>query len=192
MQHGTQVTLFSEHERLDFNRLLKNVVLPLGINWVPLNLGEVRHGKLKAAQWKTIFIYIIPLIIPEMLVLDVDNFKATSNRGLILKNVAKLCRCTQIVLAKKYTTADIKEFQVMYDHYNYTSKELFNDSRVLPNHHYALHIPEQMRYWGPLMAVSEFADERLNGMLQKVKTNHRTSEMDGTIMTRHHPGCRRL
>lgn len=176
MQHQTQATLFSERERLDFNNFLQDVVLPSGIDRVPLNLGEARHGKLKASQWKTIFVYLIPLIIPQMLVLDVDDFPKTSNRSLILENVAKLCRCTQIVLAKKHTEADIKEFEFMYNRYNQTSKGLFNDARVLPNHHFALHIPQQMAYWGPLLAVSEFPGERMNGVLQKIKTNHRTSK----------------
>lgn len=123
-----------------------------------------------------------------------------------MENIAKLCRCTQILLARKNTNTYIEEFEKMYNRYNETSKGLFNDSRVLPNHHYALHVPEQMRYWGPLMAVSEFPGERVNGILQNVKTNHRTgqsggwfdagvyvliklsfgilAEMDGTIMTR--------
>lgn len=159
---------------MDFINLLKDVVLPSGIDRVPLNLGEAQHGKLKAAQWKTLFIYVIPLIMPQLLILDVDDFKKTSTRALIVENIAKLCRCTQIVLAKKLTEADIKEFEVMYDRYNTTSKGLFNDSRVLPNHHYALHLPGQMRYYGPLMPVSEFPGERVNGILQNVKTNHRT------------------
>lgn len=176
MQHQTEATLFSERDREDFNQLLKDVVLPSGIDRVPLNLGDAQHGKLKAAQWKTLFIYVIPLIIPELLVLNVDDFKKTSNRLLILENVAKLCRCTQIVLAQKLTEADIEEFRKMYDCYNKTSKGLFNEARVLPNHHFALHYPEQMRYYGPLMAVSEFLGERINGVLQKVKTNHRTSK----------------
>lgn len=176
MQHQTNNTLFSGRDQIDFNRLLKDVVLPSGIDAVPANLGDAQHGKLKAAQWKTIFIYIIPLVIPELLVLDVDDFKKTSSRSLILENIAKLCRCTQISLARKHLEADIQEFESMYNRYNQTSKGLFNDSRVLPNHHYALHVPEQMRYWGPLMAVSEFPGERVNGILQKTKTNHRTSK----------------
>lgn len=100
LQHRTKETLFGEQERLDFINLLKDVVLPSGIDWVPLNLGDAQHGKLKAAQWKTLFVYVIPLIIPQLLVLDVDDFKKTSTRSLIVENIAKLCRCTQIVLAR--------------------------------------------------------------------------------------------
>lgn len=62
----------------------------------------------------------------------------------------------------------------MDDRYNETSIGLFNDTRILPNHHYALHVPDQLRYWGPLMAVSEFSGEHINGLLQKAKTNNCT------------------
>lgn len=75
MQHSTDATLFSGRDRIDFNRLLKDVVLPSGIDPVPANLGDAQHGKLKAAQWKTIFVYIIPLVIPELLVLDVEELQ---------------------------------------------------------------------------------------------------------------------
>ncbi|KAG0152478.1 hypothetical protein CROQUDRAFT_649904 [Cronartium quercuum f. sp. fusiforme G11] len=183
LQLGTVASLFSEREQKDFNRLLAGVILPAGINRLPLNLGDARHGKLKAAQWKSLYIYIIPLIVPELLVLDVEDFKKTSTRATIIENIARLCRCTQIVLMNEHTEADCNEFRSMYNRYNDTSRLLFNDTRILPNHHYALHIPDQLCFWGPLMAISEFAGEWMNGLLQKVKTNHRTNEMDSTILT---------
>ncbi|KAG0141048.1 hypothetical protein CROQUDRAFT_687189 [Cronartium quercuum f. sp. fusiforme G11] len=115
LKHQTDATLFSECDHIDFNNLLKDVIWPSRIDWLPLNLGEAQHGKLKASQWKSLFIYAIPLIIPQLLVLDVDDFKVTSTRALIVENIAKLCRCTQIVLANKHTDADIKEFEAMYN-----------------------------------------------------------------------------
>ncbi|KAG0147418.1 hypothetical protein CROQUDRAFT_656150 [Cronartium quercuum f. sp. fusiforme G11] len=174
LQRGTAASLFSEREWKDFNRLLAGVVLPAGIDRLPLNLGNARHGKLKAAQWKSLYIYIIPLIVPELLVLDIEDFKKTSTRAMIIENIVRLCRCTQIILAKEHTKADCNEFQSMYNRYNDMSKLLFNDTQILPNHHYALHIPDQLRFWGPLMAVSEFAGEWMNGLLQR---------MDSTILT---------
>ena len=115
-----------------------------------------------------------------MLILDVDDFKKTSTWAIIIENIAKLCCCTQIVLANKHTESDCEEFRTMYNRYNETSRGLFNDNRILPNHHYALHVPEQLRYWGPLMAVSEFAGERINGLLQKAKTNNRTCKFSSS------------
>ncbi|KNZ51297.1 hypothetical protein VP01_4006g2 [Puccinia sorghi] len=52
-----------------------------------------------------------------------------------------------------------------------TSVWLFPNLKILPNHHYALHIPQKLGWWGPLMAASNFPGERLIGLLQKCKTN---------------------
>ncbi|EGG09079.1 uncharacterized protein MELLADRAFT_104354 [Melampsora larici-populina 98AG31] len=38
---------------------------------------------------------------------------------------------------------------------------------IRPNHHYALHIPDQMRRWGPLSQVAEFAAEMDRTMLRR-------------------------
>ncbi|KNZ54730.1 hypothetical protein VP01_2872g5 [Puccinia sorghi] len=52
----------------------------------------------------------------------------------------------------------------------------FGMELILPNHHYPLHIPKQLEWWGPLMIVLEFPSERLIGLLQKCKTNANPSE----------------
>lgn len=81
--------------------------------------------------------------------------------------------------------------------------EIFQNVTIRPNHHYALHIPNQIRQWGPLHAVAEFAGEKLIGVLQKIQRNTRLGkcffvsppagqglillcivQMDGTMMPR--------
>ncbi|EGG01463.1 uncharacterized protein MELLADRAFT_111001 [Melampsora larici-populina 98AG31] len=62
-----------------FQKRLKDVVLPSGITCLPLNLGETKHGKLKAAQLHSLFAYVIPLIILELYVTDVEDLPADSN-----------------------------------------------------------------------------------------------------------------
>jgi hypothetical protein len=43
---------------------------------------------------------------------------------------------------------------------------------VLPNHHYALHAPNQFCQMGPLICLLEFPGERQIWFLQKIKTNN--------------------
>jgi hypothetical protein len=38
-----------------------------------------------------------------------------------------------------------------------------------------MHNGSLLKFWGPFAALSEFAGERMNGMLQKIKTNGQTS-----------------
>ncbi|KAG0140180.1 hypothetical protein CROQUDRAFT_69592 [Cronartium quercuum f. sp. fusiforme G11] len=56
------------------------------------------------------------------------------------------------------------------------------DCRIKPNHHYVIHLPSQMDWWGPLLAISEFPGEQLCGFLQKINTNGKVEEMSQTIM----------
>ncbi|POW19455.1 hypothetical protein PSHT_04651 [Puccinia striiformis] len=135
MKHGTQATLFSEAEKKWIQKALEEVVVPSGTSSVPKDLGDVRHGKLKDDEWRSLFMYIIPLVVMDLLVLDVDNLK-----------------------------------------------RLFNSKTVMPNHLYALHIPDQLSFWGPLGGIAEWGGERLIGILQRSKTNNRQGSMDATIL----------
>ncbi|KNZ60529.1 hypothetical protein VP01_1540g2 [Puccinia sorghi] len=48
---------------------------------------------------------------------------------------------------------DCNIFENAYKIYTDTSVWLFPDLKLLPNHHYTLHIPQKLRFWGLLMAV---------------------------------------
>jgi hypothetical protein len=171
LEAGLDGGLLSKDNIVFFNKRLKDVVLPTGITRLPKVLGEAKHGTLKAAQWHSLFSYVIPLIIIEMYVLDVDSLDKESNRGRILLNIAALCQCTNIVCAKEVSEYEADIFEKFYKRYHETSKQVFTNISLVPNHHYALHIPDQIRTWGPLNQVAEFAGERLIGVVQKIKTN---------------------
>ena len=89
----------------------------------------------------------------------------------MLLNFSSLAICTNLVSMKTISDADSNKFAEAYLLYTETSKVVFHLPKVLPNHHYALHLPEQLRWWGPLTNVSEFSGKRVNGILQKMKTN---------------------
>ncbi|KAK7058235.1 hypothetical protein R3P38DRAFT_2496785 [Favolaschia claudopus] len=45
-----------------------------------------------------------------------------------------------------------------------------------------MHNEQLLKYWGPLAGLSEFPGERINGMLQKVKTNRHLYDIDYTML----------
>lgn len=140
---------------------------------MPANLGEANHGSLKAAQWQSLFAYVIPLIIIELHVGNVDHLDKESNRGQILLNSGALCQCTNIVTAKKVGKYEAVQFENFYKKYHASSVRVFEKLSINPNHHYALHILEQIRRWGPLNQVAEYNGEQLIGVLQKINTNQK-------------------
>ncbi|MBW0497866.1 hypothetical protein O181_037581 [Austropuccinia psidii MF-1] len=184
---GHEGGLFSQDDIQCFQELMKQAVLPPGIPHLPSNLGESKHGKLSAAQWHALFVYIIPLVIFEIYVNEVANMDVFSNRYKLLMNTAHLIHCSNIVCAHKIKEKEYRRFQSNYQKYTESVAKPFNNPKVQPNHHFALHIPEQMEAWGPLSGVAEFGGERLIGFLQKINTNNRIDEMHKTMMVR---GCR--
>lgn len=171
LEGGWDGALFSNKDIQFFRKRLKDVVLPTGIAGMPPNLGEAKAGSLKASQWHSLFAFIIALIIVELYVTDVEKPKNNSNRTQILLNIGNLCQCTNIVCAKKVLEYKAKTFGTCYQRYHETSKKIFTNVPLVPNHHYAMHIPEQIRCWGPLCSVAEFSGDRLIGMLQKIPNN---------------------
>lgn len=165
-----------------FIQLQNKVVLPSQLKKPPNPVGQKKAGKWKAHQWYTLFQYIVPLVLPEMFVKDHLKISTKSSFGLILVNAGALCRCTSIVCEKAISPNDPEIFELHYKRYGITSKQLFQNVNVRPNHHYALHIPQMLRRWGPLHGVAEFSGERFIGFLQKVKTNNKTNEINRTMM----------
>ncbi|KAG0139791.1 hypothetical protein CROQUDRAFT_54218 [Cronartium quercuum f. sp. fusiforme G11] len=79
LESGWDGGLFSKEDIIFFQKRLRDVVLPTGITRLPSNLGELNHGTLKASQWHSLFAYIIPLIVLELYVSNVDQLQRESN-----------------------------------------------------------------------------------------------------------------
>ncbi|MBW0574563.1 hypothetical protein O181_114278 [Austropuccinia psidii MF-1] len=73
-------------------------------------------------------------------------------------------------------------FSQSYANYQNSSNILFPNIRIMPNHHYSMHIPQQLMRWGPLNGISEYGGERLVGLLQKFKSNSLSGSIEETIM----------
>lgn len=162
-----------------FNNI-KEVVVPQGITRVAGNLGATKGGKLKASKWKVLFSIYLPL---AFLNVALDNSDQNTNTTLV-ENFVALVVCTIILESKSVKIEDRTTLQNEYQIYTNTSKRLWPKASITPNHHYALHLPEQLKWWGPLTGVSEFGGERMNGLLQRIKTNGLAHEMGKTILTK--------
>ena len=148
---------------------IADVGLPSWMDRPPVNLGEKSHGKLKADGWYVLFAVILPLALVENWTLPSSG----EHEALLLENFYSLVLCTHIVCSYSTTNALADAFRANYINYRRSSHELFPNSPDVPNHHFAMHIRDQLKFWGPLMMVSEFAGERMNGLLQRIKTNGR-------------------
>ncbi|KAG0151141.1 hypothetical protein CROQUDRAFT_32547, partial [Cronartium quercuum f. sp. fusiforme G11] len=157
---------------------MQDVILLTGITQLPSNLGQSNHGKLKAIQWHTLFAYLLPLVIPELYIVEVNAITPESNRGQILLNISYLCQCTNILCAKQVSDNNSRLFKMFYKKYTDTSKLIFPKAKIQPNHHYALHLGQQLKRWGPLYQVAEFHGKWMVGVLQQVANNGHIGEYE--------------
>lgn len=160
--------IFTQSELDRIRACLAEAVIPTWVDRPPTNLGEKAHGKLKADQWFILFSIFFPLILPEIWV----SHRLLTNAGMLLDNFYQLVTCTNIVCAYSVTPNSPDVYLDHYIKYRKSSQILFPNAGARPNHHYAMHNADLMKFWGPLMRLSEFAGERHNGSLQNIKTNN--------------------
>lgn len=160
---------FDETAILDIRAAISDVFLPTWLDRPPKNLGDPSHGKLKADNYFVLFTAILPLHLMEY-------WTEAPLQSEMLRNFCDLVTCTNIICS--YTSSELgsRMLALHYKSYGQSSASLFRECRIVPNHHYAYHIPEQLLYWGPLMHLSEFAFERQNGLLQKFNSNNHPSK----------------
>jgi hypothetical protein len=164
---------FTEGQLQAVRGCIRDVTLPTWVQRPPTNLGEPSHGKLKAHEYLTLFICIFPLIIPEF-------WYSPDSSDLDRRHLEcfhHLLSATNIIASFKTSNAQADAYTTHYIHYRAAIQQLFPHFQSKPNHHFAMHNGDKLKYWGPLAALSEFLGERINGMLQDISTNERPSKL---------------
>ncbi|KAE9388685.1 hypothetical protein BT96DRAFT_1072594 [Gymnopus androsaceus JB14] len=148
-------------------------------SWVerpPSNLGEAKHGKLKAHLQLVLFCAILPLIIPEFW------FNGDTVDRARLENFCHLVAAVSILAAYSTSDEEANLFGQYLTSYQLSMQQLYPQFHSLPNHHYAMHYPDILKFWGPVATLSEFPGERLNGELANIPTNNHFVEMEMTMI----------
>ncbi len=116
---------------------------------------------------------IFPLVIPELW-----HFPSASEmERKHFQCFSSLVIATNIICSFKTSSADADMYTHYYVRYREIVQQIYAHWPSKPNHHWAMHNATMLKYWGPLASLSEFAGERLNGMLQKIKTNKQLREL---------------
>ncbi|KNZ44360.1 hypothetical protein VP01_923g6 [Puccinia sorghi] len=158
-------------EKANLQQLLPTVISPTGIASVPKCVGTASNGKLKASEWHSLLAKNLPLV-------ALEAFGSAWSAGnsyqklSLLNNLCSLIERTHLVESRLITEESCAKFDLNYNLYCRTLEPLFEGISIQPNHHYALHIGQLSQKFGPLIRLSEFRGERLNGMLQKLSTKN--------------------
>ncbi|MBW0470432.1 hypothetical protein O181_010147 [Austropuccinia psidii MF-1] len=128
----------------------EEVIVPTEVARVPHQIGNYKGEKIKASKWHSLFSIYLPLVCLDAFLDDFENFASNLLLNwLLLKNTCALITCTTILASKSIEKYDGHKFLQHYKIYCQTSNNLFENCNIVPNHHYALHVKNQLSYWVP-------------------------------------------
>ncbi len=144
--------------------------LPSWLERPPANFGSLKHGKLKADQWRTVCTVNLVVTLVRLWSSSVSEHDKD-----LLDNFLHLVAAVD--LASRRTMSEARA--AAYDEHMYKYlcglKELF-DHEFVPNHHLSLHLYSCLMLFGPVHGWWAFPFERFNGLLGNINTNHKSGE----------------
>ncbi|KAI0027268.1 hypothetical protein K488DRAFT_74674, partial [Vararia minispora EC-137] len=117
---------------------------------------------------------------------DKDNEEGDTNRGPRLHpddpgNFFKLSAALNLLLALTIDDASIDEAAALLRDYCIELIHLYGPDVIRPNHHYAMHIPECIRDFGPLHCFWTFLFERMNKVPKSYNSSNHSGDNRGTV-----------
>lgn len=152
---------------------MARTIKPSWLSPAPQNLGSASHGKLSAAQWRTVCMVHLTITLTRLWFHDevkrqyLDNF-------------------ISLVIAVRWATMKVaseRQISIVEDHfetYFRSMVKLFGTESAVPNHHMSLHLAQCIRTFGPVRGWWAFPFERYNGLLQQQNTNHKPGTLLNT------------
>ncbi|KAF6741770.1 hypothetical protein DFP72DRAFT_861523 [Ephemerocybe angulata] len=103
------------------------------------------------------------------------------------QNFLKLAKALRLLLKRDIHRTEVDEAERLLIEYCSELGELYGPDVYRPNHHYAVHTPDGVRWFGPFHEFWTFLFERLNKVLKGYKTNNRDGgELETTFFREFH------
>ncbi|KAI0282680.1 hypothetical protein BC826DRAFT_974159 [Russula brevipes] len=102
-------------------------------------------------------------------------------------NFLKLCSALRILIRHRLNDSEIDQAEDLIRAYCTELIRLYGSGAIKPNHHYATHVAECVRDFGPLHDFWTFLFECLNKVLKSFKTNnHGQGDLETTFFNEFH------
>jgi hypothetical protein len=152
---------------------MSKTTLPSWIGRAPPKLGDGRHGKLSADQWRTAC--TVNLVVTLVRLWGSDS--ANDRQHQMLANFMDLVTACKLAMMRKTTPSRIELFKQHMHRYLEAMKDLYVYSSLTPNHHLSLHLPKLFVNFGPPHAWDCFVFERCLRWLKFIKTSNKFGEL---------------
>jgi hypothetical protein len=154
---------------------MSKTTLPSWIGRAPPKLGDGRHGKLSADQWRTAC--TVNLVVTLVRLWGSNSATASDRQHQMLINFMDLVMACKLAMMRKTTPGRIELFQQHMHRYLEVMKDLYVYSGLTPNHHLSLHLPKLLVNFGPPHAWNCFVFERSLRWLKFIKTSNKFGEL---------------
>jgi hypothetical protein len=173
-QHpGSRGEAFINRQELDqIQTDIRETIVPSWVTKPRATFGLKSNGRVKAAEWRSIFSIYLPMTFIRLWVLEHTRGSDT-DWVLHLKTLLILALIVNLVTSKTLSTASINSYDRAIELYLRLIRTLNEDQHLVVNHHMALHLSEFMRLYGPCRAYWAFPYERMIGKLHKITHNGR-------------------
>jgi hypothetical protein len=159
---------FDEEDLKELRSDMHKTILPVGIQSPPRNFGSKSHGKLKADQWRVFAAISGPITFIRLWA----GLESQHRKFKLLHHFMSLSNAIHLASQRTQTGESVDVFEQHLLAYLRAIPKLFKEKKaIVPNHHMALHLPQCFREFGPAHSWWTYPSERINGKLQKMKTN---------------------
>ncbi|MBW0525501.1 hypothetical protein O181_065216 [Austropuccinia psidii MF-1] len=149
-------------------------------------MGPPSHGSLKATGWSLLYkVYIPFLILSQQISLDEFHSPNTQRKmgksedlgNELTKNTFHLISAINISTSSTVSMNVATAFAENWKKFCLSNQHLFSKQKSKPNHHFADHIPELFKCWGPAQALATWGYEHLIGVFAKMPKNNKISTL---------------
>lgn len=148
---------------------IDNTILPSWLPTPPRLAGSTKHGHLSADQWRSLCGVHFPLTLIRLW----GGRPKESKEFKILENFIHLVCAVNLGTRRSSNPERRASMQRHLVLYLKGLESLYPNARIKPNHHLALHVVEFLKSFGPPHSWWAYPFERLNGLLQRIHTNHK-------------------
>ncbi|POV96511.1 hypothetical protein PSTT_15601 [Puccinia striiformis] len=167
-------------ELLCVRRAIEQTCLPSWVDRLPLELGAASAGSLKAAEWGILYTVFYPLVLMPLW----DLCDVNIDRKILSANLVQLVHIIHKLNHRKITIVDVSSLREAIQQYRKHTLANWPSVNSKPNIHILQHFPDVIDRFGPPAAFAAWAQERLNGLLGKAKTNNHPGALSKTLFRR--------
>ncbi|KII91440.1 hypothetical protein PLICRDRAFT_105296 [Plicaturopsis crispa FD-325 SS-3] len=156
---------------------MASMELPSWMSTPPKEIGSTEHGKPSADEWRT----FCTVNLVSTLIRLWGSDPPDSRRYKMLVNFMDLVTAVKLGSMRTTTPDRIAEYKTHMLRYLKTLLELYQGTTISPGQHLSIHMATLMERFGPTHAWRCWAFERYNYLLQRIPTNMKHGEMEGTM-----------